>query len=316
MERRFLMVIYWENLPMNAEANRVSVLKDIDYQNALKKDLTENKFLPRQFQIISKTHQNFILSAFGRKGSGKSRVMLFLIGVLSGFIRIDFGIENIHFTLRDMLKDIENAKEGSTHFLDEQVNTSGYGSQIEKMALENLEMTIRKRRINLFFSCPAFVRHNFDFYLETWEMGALKPWNWDIPIHEQWKFSKSIVYDEKDHKIGFIVTGDNPNKELLKAYEQKKDVFLDMIQQRRSSGRFNFYDEKARNFIKNNDFMNMYVRAKNKTLKKLLITEELRGELFSTEEIKLVSEKIDYLINFDSDIRADVIRTIKSKINH
>jgi hypothetical protein len=216
-------------------------------------------------------------------------------------------INNCFFTLSDLLDAVETIGKGEIVMLDEQVHTTGYGSMIERKTLENVEMTVRSHRLSLFFAAPKFIQHNFHYYIETWQMGADKKWDWTRSIHSQWKYTKNIVFSDKGHMLGYVVTMTPPNALLLRQYEAKKDEFIVDVRQMRGGGRYKRVLKKCEFILNDTEFLKKYVFCKSKRLKQLLVNEYLKGPWFSIEEWRTLIDKLDYEIIFNdkfSELRA------------
>jgi len=117
-------MMYWASLPMDRESIRMSKLIQPAYEDALKKDITKNELVPR-LKITSKSVLNMILSFFGLQGSGKSYALLFLMEILAKYSGIELSIDNVCFTITDLLKIIEKGGNGEIYCLDEQRHTYG-----------------------------------------------------------------------------------------------------------------------------------------------------------------------------------------------
>jgi len=236
---------------------------------------------------------------------------------MSQYKEIPLTINNVSFTITDMLNLVSNIEKGGVAILDEQISTSGLGSTIERMALSNIEMTVRAHKLSLFFSSPKFTYHNFHYFLETWEFGSDKKIDWSKPIMEQWKFTKLIVYDSKEHMLGYIITTTPKNKDFLVQYEEKKDKFIMDVKGMRTTRRHETLLNTVYSLVQNDEFLEQYTRLmigkKPKRLRKLLVLVSLKGQLFAVEEINTLVDYLEYIIEFEPEIM-EKVRQMKSKL--
>jgi hypothetical protein len=232
--------------------------------------------------------------------------MIFIAEKMANFNGTELTLENWCFTITDLLKVVEKLKITDIFGLDEQIHTSGYGSMIEKNILDNVEMTVRAHKLSFFFSSPKHIIHNYHYYLETWQMGSNKKWDWDKPIEQQWKYTKSIIFDHKDIPIGYVITGKPTNEDFLEKYEKKKSKFIEEIRKRRGSTRYKHILDRAYEIVEDDEFLKRWALCKTKRLKRLLVVVALKGEMMSIEETNMLLDYIDYITNFEPDLRSKI----------
>lgn len=292
--------VYWAEMPLRKEANRIAGIINPMYDAALKKDYTDELY--EELDIIAKSKQNLILSWFGLQGSGKSYSM---IDVVMRFVEKQgkvLSIDNCFFTISDLMSKIENVDKGDVLILDEQVHTTGYGSKTEKNALQNIEMTVRAHRLSLFFAAPPFIQHNFHYFFETWQMGSSKKWNWSMPLEDQWKYTKNIVNSHRGHMLGYVITTSPGDMKFVEKYEKIKDKFIGDVRKQKGSMRYKLVMKKGDELLKNKRFLAEWVKVKSKNLKKLISTHYLEGFGFTTVEWGQLVDYIDYKIAIDNKL--------------
>lgn len=310
--------INWVSLPLQEVSMKMAKYYDSDYVIALEKtkNLTDKFF--EHLKLISKSKLNLIMSSFGVQGSGKSWQIIYIVEKLLKYKGMDeLPTDNICFTIASLLKVVENLKIGDVFILDEQVHTAGYGSHIERNILENVEMTTRAHKLCFFFLAPRFFVHNYHFFLETWQIGSDKEWSWNKPVEEQWKYTKSVLYDHKNHMLGYIITGTPENKEFMKKYDEKKNEFIEQVRLRRGSGRHQYILDKAYMLLENDTFLRRFVQSRTRRLKRLNMIIALKGELISVEESNMLLDYISWVIEEEPKFRkkADKIMAIKKSKN-
>lgn len=285
--------VYWAELPLQKEAQRINCMINDLYGYALSKNLTNDFF--GELKIRARSNQNLIFSSFGLQGGGKTYQITDIVMEYLSYFQPPkkLNIDNCSFTVTDMLKRIGEAEKGETFILDEQVHTSGYGSSVERKALNNIETTVRADKLSLFFAAPSLIRHNFHYYVEVWQMGSLKPWDFNQPITDQWRYTKSILFSHKAHPLGYIITTTPRDKEFLEKYEAKKARFIQNIKEMKSDRRAYMLLEWAKKVLEDKEFISNYIKFKSKDMRKLMISNYL-GKKMSIDELKQVVAYIDY----------------------
>lgn len=315
--------MYWASLPMDRESLRISTLLQPAYQEALQKDITKTELVPRM-KIVSKSFLNLILSFFGLQGSGKSYALLFLMEIQAKYGNVELCIDNVCFTITDILKIIEKGDKGEIYCLDEQRHTYGYGSSVERMGLDNVEMTVRAHKLSFFFSAPRLIPHNYHFYFETWEMGSNEEWDMvkiadgEKSIYDYWKYTRLICYDNKGGIIGHIITGAPKDRDFLVKYEEKKDKFINDIRARTGSKRPLYVLDKAYELADYTDpvskiqFLEEFIlKAKTADLKTnfvLVTLAKIGGGDLSIDETKKISHYLGYIIAKEDKFKGIVDR--------
>jgi hypothetical protein len=301
-------MVFWE-MPLQDESNRMAENEYQDYKDALNKNKTE--VLKSRLKVIASSQQNFIMSCFAPQGYGKSYAMIFLAEMYSKFAGIPLSIRNVCFTVTDMLRAVEDGQKGDLFILDEQIHTHGYGSNVEKNMLVNIERVVRAHKLCFFFIAPEWIPHTYHYYIETYQMGGDSRFDPAKPLEEQWKYTKSILYDNRNAKLGYIITGEPQNKEFLALYNAKKDEFVSTVRSMGGGARDNFVTDTARELVLSDKaislfdltvpmtFREMYKGCKNKMQKLSVINgfiyKLLKGRIFSTTELNLLVARIDMM---------------------
>lgn len=289
-------MIYWFNMPLKAESIRLAQLS-AGFENPSKKEITDRFF--EELKVIAKSKQNFLCDSFGVPGSGKSYQVLRIAEKYARYRGQRLKIENVWFTISEALDGIEKMKKGSIGILDETIHTFGTGSKVERTLLNNIEMVVRAHRLSFFFLAPMHVRHNYHYYLMTWQMGKEgEEWDIEKPIETQWQFTKSFIYDHMGQCLGYIITDTPKNKNFLAEYEKKKDKFITAVRMKRGGARHEHLLKRAFELLEDPEFFERYMQMfKTKRLKKLAIRVSLKGEIMSIEEINILVDYIDYVLN-------------------
>lgn len=310
------MSIYWATLPLDDESIRMAKIVNVDYRTALKKDLTP-KFSQRLKIIGKSSKQNLIVSTFGPQGYGKSFVNLYAIEKYSEYRKQPFTLDHVAFTITELNSLIEGLEHGAIFMLDEQIHTKGYGSRVEMEILENAEMTVRQHGLSFFFLAPKFIQHNFHYILETWCRGSEQPWDFENKtLEEQWKWTKSILYDHREHMIGYIVTGTPSDTELLKAYDKKKDEFIDKVRKGKGSDRYLIIKQEAADLLADEAFVDNFKMGTTQDFKKFLLIQRLEGKAMSTDEFKMLFAFVDGQIRLADEKRREVAyKAISDKLH-
>ena len=307
------MPAYWLALPLQDESIRVAKLRNPQYEDALRKNVSKKYF--DRLKLIARTKSNYIQSTFAPPGYGKSYSVLFVVEQYAKYTGKTLKIDNVFFHSSDMLKAIgkEDMDKNEIFILDEQVRTRGHGSRAEIEDLQNIEMTVRQHKLSFFFLAPEFVRHTFHYYTETWQMGSDKPIDLNKDYEKQWKYTKSILYDHRDAMLGYIVTGKPSNIEFLEAYEQKKNLFIEKVRRRKTYGRYAYVKEKSAELALKPGFAKEFQLAKTMTVKKVVVILALEGEAMTTAEINMLVQYLQY-VQFKERSSDNIIEELESKI--
>lgn len=293
--------VYWFTFPLEAESVRVTKLSMPHYADALKKDVTDLFFKELKWRATSR--QNLVVTIHAAQGKGKSWAGIFIAEKLAAFLGKEITSENINFTITDTLRAAETTEEGSILILDEQTHAVGPGSRAEKMLLENIEMVVRQHRLYLFFIAPRYVSHNYHYLIELWQPGSDKSFDPSKPFEQQWKYSRCIIFNDKQLPLGFIVTGSPVNKETLEKYEKRKSLFIHDIKQRKGFKRPAYLRQRAAGLLKSEKFIEDYMTASNKDTKKVLLDIHMDDESLTMSERSSIVSYIDFLIDHDAMLK-------------
>lgn len=295
--------VYWAEMPLRKEALRMASLINPMYEAALQKDFTNEMY--DELNIIARSKQNLIMSWFAPQGYGKSYSMLDVVMTFLKNQGKTLSIDNCFFTISDLVNKIENIDRGESVILDEQTHTTGYGSKTERRQLQNIEMTVRAHRLSLFFAAPPFIQHNFHYFLETWQMGSDKKWNWNKSMEEQWKYTKNIISSHRGHMLGYVITTTPSDVGFLKKYEDKKDKFIGDVRKQKGSTRYRLVMKKGDELLNSKKFLVEWVKVyKSKPLRRLICTHYLEGFGFTIAEWGQLVDYIDYRIMIDDKYAA------------
>ncbi len=253
---------------------------------------------------VLKNHNFLLGNGILTHNSGKSYSAMFVAEKLSGYLGRNLSIDNVGFNLTEVLGIAEKAEIGSVIIMDEQTKVKGRGSQIESALLENIERVVRQHKLFFFFLSPRYVSHSYRYMIEVWQPGSDKPFDYSKTLEEQWKYTRCIVFNDKQLPIGYIVTESPSDKDFLVQYEEKKSKFIEGIRARQGSGRPKYLRDRAMEFLAKEgkckecgiDFFHDFVLAKNKSLREVLVSMASHGEMISVDETKGIVNYCDYLI--------------------
>lgn len=162
---------------------------------------------------------NIICSFKGKTGTGKSQGAIALALIISKVLHKTLTIKNITYNIEEIYKLLETETHDTVVVHDEQITSTGIGSQTRAAEFKNMEETLRKKRISFIFSSPELHQHIHNFTLETFAIDHSK------------HVSKMMVFTD-DELIGYI-TLRQPPEEFLVEYEKHKDAFLKKITSRK-----------------------------------------------------------------------------------
>lgn len=195
------------------------------------------------------------------------------------------------------LERVGSIEKGSISILDEQIHTSGTGSSLEKKLLENVEMVVGQQQLSFFFIAPRDIQHVYHYKIETWQKGSSQPWNPKKSLESQWKYTKSIIYNHHAIPFGYIITTTPNDEKFMKEYDIKKNKFIDAVRESKGGVRYMTISREANSMVTDRIFIDEYSTCKNNRLRILTIKEHLHGKQFTSEEMKTLNDKIDYLLN-------------------
>lgn len=298
--------------PLHKESIRMAeLLYGYEETGVMKKDLSKDFVVELQTTAISQ--KNLIVSSFGTTGSGKSWQVARLEEKYCEFTGKTRELANVAFTITDALTAAENADRGGVVTLDEQVQTFGPGSGVEKGLLKNIEMTVRAQKLSFFFLAPIFVDHAFHYFLRTWQILGPRKFDPKVPVERQWTHTKSLVYDDLEHPLGYIVTESPRDLKFMKRYEEKKDKFITEIRGRRGSRRPFYLLDKAFELIQKPGFVEKWINPlASVQAKQSLISQFTKGEMFTINDFGTLKSHIEYAVAFDPNL--EKYRELKTRM--
>lgn len=321
--------IHFYSLPLEDEAKKMWTYYAPIYATALEKNISDKFF--GNMKVRSNSNQNMILSSLGRQGSGKSYVIIKINEIRLMLVGGRLDIKNCEFTLTNLLKAIEQRGPDDKDFInDEKFISFGYGAELERAMLRNIENTTRKFGLNFYFLCPEDVKHQHIWKLETWEWGGYEEeFNPNISMEKQWVFTKSIVFSDKNIPVGYLITGTPQDKKFLQAYEKKKEKFLDFVTKFTGSQRIKMLDERCYELLTNREkifsspisnmkdnFLQRWCKCKSIDLKIMTLQSALANTPFgmvSTKELSQMARKVEYVIAFEKSIASEAVKYGYSK---
>ena len=213
-----------------------------------------------------KQNKNNLVAVIGSTGSGKTWSAISICEKMSKENGVYFGIENIIFTLKDLMALINSGdlKAGSCIIFDEpQISISSREFQSEANRIFNyLLTTFRHRNLSLFFCTPfedlldLSTRKLFHVKFSTLSLDRNKKTCKWKGVTLQYNSQRKKFY-EKFLRIVFPVDNENlkkvlkswsvskPSEELIKVYEKKKTNFTTNLN-KEIEERLNHYDNSQK----------------------------------------------------------------------
>lgn len=195
--------------------------------------------------------RNLILEVYSdaKSGTGKSTVAITVADHISKLNGVPFSVENnIHFdtvSLKNAIKT--HNKKGTVHIIDETRKGEMYGSGSSAFLtkVNDIAQVCRARGLN-------FIRiFGGDFKYQSinphYRLNVNK-------INFAYKENLSLLINDFDDYMGFIITRKPNNPELWKDYENKKMGFIEETLNEDSMERFKVYEEMAEKLFKNKEF--------------------------------------------------------------
>ena len=211
----------FELAPMNKESDERRKIDSVEYSLMTKKNINQLFISHVKFRFSHKA--NMILSVIGQTGTGKSYASIALGLVFSHLLNSAFTHRNIEFDINRIIDMLAEVKTRNTLIMDEQAEEFGAGSGRTKMEMRNVEETFRKRQVNFIYNSPTLRTHSHQFVLETYGIDYKR------------QIARLLVYQTYPGiPLGYITLG-LPPKSILSGYEKKKDEFLKMVEERKSS---------------------------------------------------------------------------------
>lgn len=218
--------------------------------------------------------RNVIIEITGGTGSGKSLVSITIaVKVMKKPITID----DICFTIDQLLDRSKNIGKSHVMLQDEQINMLGAGSNREQYEKQTLEDTTRKFGLSIIFCSPTTREHTTAHYnLEI------------ICRNNKKRITKVAIIGDKGQYIGyFVIKVLGVNNKLWKAYEVKKDEFIEGVLNR-STARLSLND-MSKALIDDPQFY----KAKTRNLKKVLAVKMF--PTLTIYEIEMIVDNINFL---------------------
>jgi ABC-type dipeptide/oligopeptide/nickel transport system ATPase component len=184
----------------------------------LEENFTDELFETLETRRSVDVQHSYISSIFGTQGSGKSYSAL----SLCGFLDQKFSIDKIYFDYSQLVYDRRSLKPHSAILVDEQAEAYGIDSMRVSIILKALKEQLRKKSVHFFFCSPTLKpEHDSSMYIfET--MFIDHKTNTCYAAYKT-RDLLTLGYVEIPHPLQFI------SKDLLAAYEEKKDLHLDQL---------------------------------------------------------------------------------------
>lgn len=188
--------------------------------------------------------QNVIISIFGETGFGKSyvafRMCEYIKKLQKKYLNRNIPFDENHIfidmsEMNDFLQtkiDEEIDMTGWSFVLDEQAEMYGMGSHFEIGKLKNIEMTCRKKQINLFYCSPMVRTHYHNYILECFLTRWVKQ-NMTVNDKGYIPYGKTYVYvyphdvGSFTRPLGYMILNHPEGVDYIQRYEKYKDTKID-----------------------------------------------------------------------------------------
>jgi len=211
-----------------------------------------NEIFYKDIEYRINHNMNIILSILGFPGSGKSHAGIYIAKYISSKAGVDFpnDARNIVFNYQEFLNAVKESKPKETFVQDEQrVLDVGLGSRALAEEIRDIERIIRKRQNNMIYIAPTLESHL--------HFGILEP----IGINYEHKIARLMFYDNKQIPRGKIYTRE-PNPEIIKYYEEKKNRFIEKIVHRSMGDTLEEIEKILANLKTDEEFMRLSNKPK------------------------------------------------------
>lgn len=141
---------------------------------------------------------------------------------LSGFLDPRFSIDKIYFDYSKLVYDRRSLKPHSAILVDEQSEAYGIDSMRVSIILKALKEQLRKKSIHFFFCSPT-LKPEYETSMYVFETMFLDHKTKTCFAAYKTRDLLTLGYVRIPHPLQFI------SKDLLAAYEEKKDVHLDQL---------------------------------------------------------------------------------------
>ena len=242
------------------------------------------------------SEKSILISMTGPQGSGKS---LSAISICS-FLDSSFNVEQIFFNYNRLVYARSELKDNCAVLVDEQSQTYGLDAHRVMIILANMKEQLRKRGIHFIFCSPVLYEEakSSMFQIET------------MFIDEEEQECICALKTREGLTLGHIriphplkpidEKGGLASKELVDAYEKKKDEHLDKVLGR---GDYDIFEERAREVIRNNIFIKaekIYVKRYGFIPSNSLI--QLINKLYPEFNAGVVSAEIAGRVRLDKEL--------------
>lgn len=200
--------------------DRLELKEDSDptFCRALEEDYTPHMFDTMNHRRRLDIEHSYLTSMYGGQGSGKSYAGLFV----SGYMSPKFNIDNIYFDIDELVKDRKNLKPHTSVQVDEQMGAYGVDSHRISVVLGALKEQLRKKSIHMTF-CSPVLKEEYRTSHYVMESMFIDEENKEGIFAYKTNELKCLGYVRIPHPLNSI------SKELLKAYEEKKDEHLEQL---------------------------------------------------------------------------------------
>lgn len=250
--------------------------------------------------VWRKAHlRNFVASAEGEQGSGKSLFFLYLALLLAKIFGEEFILgKHLWFMPEELDRALQKAAPCETYFRDEhRKGTAGYGSNLTALNLADYEDQLRRDQINLLYASVELQNHSHFFCFETKNVAYDKT---GFPTHIRAMLkTKSFISGDLVWR-GFVVFP-VPHKNFIDAYDVRKKDHLNQLRAKYGNT-FDPIPEEAKQLLEKRGaeltkkLKDGRVVPVKSELMELIVAEEIGTAKYTIHAFKLVMAKLRELI--------------------
>ena len=186
------------------------------FENALSEDYTDDCFKTMKARSMHMSQQSYIASIYGMQGGGKSYAALSKCGVLDP----RFNINKIFFDVEVLVNERKNILPGTAILVDEMTKVFGVDSLRISIMLNAIKEQLRKKSIHMIYCSPT-LKEEYKTSMYVLETMFIDKENKVSYLAYKTNELMTLGYVMIPHPLHFM------NKDLLIAYEEKKDQHLD-----------------------------------------------------------------------------------------
>lgn len=262
-----------------------------DYWLIAKKQnpLVWNSLFLKEIQFRANNYRNLVFSVEGEQGTGKSAGLIRILDILGQFFN-PFKVDNVYFYQEEFSEALRNYNVKDSFALDEQPRLHGAMSGLLSDQLANFEDIYRKPQVNIGYASPSLRTHEHFFIFESID---------EIELNEDGSPSSVCLMLKTKRQSDKLIMPRGILKfswvkpEIWKAYEKRKDAFIQSAKNRENK-RFELIEAGSERVIKK-FFEKLYSKKRDGSFK-LISRATLDFYIMKTENMNdYTSQGLGYL---------------------